>query len=430
MQIIIKSLNKLKKNKIVVDLVFNYASLGILGSTGLALNIFIAIFYTPDILGIFNQSLAFYMFVSMIGSFGINFSVLEAIPKAENNKLKIRSIIHGSLLPTLITSALVTLLYSLSLNSLIFIFNSQNLYKGLISIIPAIFFCSLNKVLLYGVYNGLRRMREFAIFLSLRYILILLSLFIFLFWRIEGNYLPLIFSLSEVIIFPIMIYRINKITQFLNAKNSLNWSYRHLKFGSKAVFTGLITEANTKVDIIMIGVFLNDNYVGIYSFAALIVEGYIQLIRVIQNNYNPIFSNLINIEDSMKINNMVKLLKKRTYLISIIIALILVLSYLPLMRLVLVTKDYFDSFIPFLILMVGISGISGFLPFYEILSMAKLPGQNTLFMIFFFLTNIIMNLIFIPIWGINGAAIATSIAYVSSSFSIKYLLHKHLKIYL
>ena len=82
----------IKKNKNTTDLISNYISVFILGFTGIILNIIIAKFYSPSILGIFNQSLTLYFLISFIGSWGINYSVLESIPKVENNKKKLNQL--------------------------------------------------------------------------------------------------------------------------------------------------------------------------------------------------------------------------------------------------------------------------------------------------------------------------------------------------
>ena len=49
----------------------------------------------------------------------------------------------------------------------------------------------------------------------------------------------------------------------------------------------VLIELNTKVDILMIGFFMGDYNVGIYSFAALFGEGFYQLLIVLQNVLNP-----------------------------------------------------------------------------------------------------------------------------------------------
>ena len=52
----------------------------------------------------------------------------------------------------------------------------------------------------------------------------------------------------------------------------------------------MLIELNTRVDIIMIGIFMSDEKVGIYSFAALFAEGFYQLLIVLQNIMNPIMA--------------------------------------------------------------------------------------------------------------------------------------------
>ena len=52
----------------------------------------------------------------------------------------------------------------------------------------------------------------------------------------------------------------------------------------------MLIELNTRVDIIMIGIFMSDEKVGIYSFAALFAEGFYQLLIVLQNILNPLMA--------------------------------------------------------------------------------------------------------------------------------------------
>ena len=71
---------------------------------------------------------------------------------------------------------------------------------------------------------------------------------------------------------------------------------------------------------------------------------------------------------------------------------------------------------------------SGYLPFHEILSMGKYPSKNTVFMLIFLIVNILLNFIFIPKYDINGAAFATGISYMISSYLIILFSKKYLKI--
>ena len=53
-------------------------------------------------------------------------------------------------------------------------------------------------------------------------------------------------------------------------------------YGAKSALAGVMLELNAKVDIWMIGVFLSDKLVGIYTFAAMVAEGVYQLLVVLQ----------------------------------------------------------------------------------------------------------------------------------------------------
>ena len=76
------------------------------------------------------------------------------------------------------------------------------------------------------------------------------------------------------------------IEQFLLGKMNLDL-YKHLSFGSRALFSGIFLEINSRVDILVLAYFLDDSSVGIYSCFAVIGEGIYNLFVVIKNNFSP-----------------------------------------------------------------------------------------------------------------------------------------------
>ena len=183
-----------------VNLIWNYASLIFLGISGIMINILISIFYSPETLGVFNQVLAGYIVFSMLGSGGINFSVLRAIQSNIKDSDEVKSIIAGSFIPTIFASSFVTFFYFLIIGPTAEFLDSKSVGIGMRYIMPGIFFFSINKVLIYGIINGFNRMISFSIYQSLRYILIFSSLVFCLIYRIQGNKLTLIFTVSEFIL--------------------------------------------------------------------------------------------------------------------------------------------------------------------------------------------------------------------------------------
>ena len=172
------TLEKTNQSKIKNDLIWNYLSIVFLGISVIGINTLISIFYETSILGAFNQVLVTYLLASIFGSGGINFSVLKAIAQNNKNKNEISSIIKGAIISTLISSIIVTLIYVKSVNFIAGLFESNIVKEGMISVSPAIFFFSFNKVFLLGILNGIERMRSYAIYQALRYLLIFASLII------------------------------------------------------------------------------------------------------------------------------------------------------------------------------------------------------------------------------------------------------------
>ena len=413
-------------NPFRVNLLWNYSSLIFLGISGITINILISIFYSPETLGAFNQVLAGYIVFSMLGSAGINFSVLRAIQSNINDINEVKSVISGSVIPTLLSSTFITLLYCLIIEPTSVLLDSKSVGVGMKYIMPGIFFFSINKVLIYGIINGFNRMISFSIYQSLRYILILSSLIFCLIYKIHGDKITLIFTTSELILFIFLLIDISIYIRWWD-KNLLNkWVKKHLKYGIKCLIGGMLIELNTRVDIIMIGIFMSDEKVGIYSFAALFAEGFYQLLIVLQNILNPIMARQFSESKLDEIFKQFKNIKQKTSKALFLICILSIIFY-PLALNILTNKQEFvDSYMPFSILVIGITIASGYIPFYNIFSMSGKPRLQSIFMLLIFSTNLILNAIFIPIFGIQGAALGTGSSFIASIYFFKYFSNNYL----
>ena len=67
---------------------------------------------------------------------------------------------------------------------------------------------------------------------------------------------------------------------------------------------------------------------------------------------------------------------------------------------------------------------SPYFPFYNIFNMANMPGVQSMFISLIMLSNIIANYIYIPKFGIIGAAIGTSFSFILSVFIFKNLVNE------
>ena len=76
-----------------------------------------------------------------------------------------------------------------------------------------------------------------------------------------------------------------------DVRSAMGESFR---FGNKALTGNFLLDINTRVDVFLLGILLNDRAVGLYSFAATVAEGAMQLPVLLRNNINPVLSKAWN----------------------------------------------------------------------------------------------------------------------------------------
>lgn len=410
-----------KKINLTIDLITNYLSILILGISGIGINLFIGIKYDSEVLGSFNQVLASYIVFSMIGSGGINFSTLKFVAENNSKPQVINEIIMGAMIPTVILSFFCSLLYKLSIPFFSTILKSDLVAIGMRYIIPGLFFFCINKVLLSGFVNGQERMKYLAFYQSLRYIFLFSFLTFLISISINGALLPIIFSLTESLLFLILLIDLNNHASLLKAQKYFKWIKIHLQYGFKCIVSGIFIELNTKVDVLMIGFFLSDEFVGIYSFAALFSEGFYQIIIILQNFYNPLFARLVSNKKLRTLKKITNEGQKKIIPITFFLGIIIIIFFRWLINQNIFDDKYNESLLPFIILIFGILFSSGYIPFLNVLSMSNMPFWNSILIFFTVLINIIFNYLLIPIFGIKGAAMATSLSLIFSVYFLKFL---------
>lgn len=393
-------------------LVWNFGSLAVLGVSGIALNALIGALYDEAALGVFNQALAAYIFFSQAAVGGLDRSVLKEVAACAGERARVSAIVAAGLVPTALLAALVTLAFWFARAPIGAWLESPGTAEGIAWAAPGLFFFALNKVLLATV-NGLSRMRAFAVYQALRYVLILAALGGFALLdreRAHAAHLAGVFSFAEAVLFLVLALEV-----WLQVRGPLarSWTERirpHLDYGLRSVGSGVLLELNARVDVLMIGWFMTDRDVGVYTFAAMIVEGVYQLLVVLQNLYNPILARGLAARALGELHATIQRGKRRTYLGMLAVAALAVLLY-PLALALLTDKPGFaESVVPFRWLLLGIVLCAGYIPFAQTLLMAGFPGTHTLYMVLTVLINVVGNALLIPKHGLAGAAIATSLS--------------------
>ncbi|MBN1299694.1 MAG: oligosaccharide flippase family protein [Melioribacteraceae bacterium] len=396
-------------DKFKSDTVLNVVSLGLFGLTGLVLSFLISKFYNPGVLGIFNINFALLIILSQIAGGGIHYFSLVKVAELQGDKNAQLKLISSSLLSVLLVAGIITLLLFLIRNWFSFLYDHQHTTFTIIFILPGIFFLAVNKVLL-SYFNALQKMKIFALANIIRAVTIFAGFSVFLSMELSGEILIVLFSLSELLVFITFIWIIREI--FTSLSLTVDQFKSNLLYGVKALSGSIFFDANTKVDIIMLGLMVSDREVGLYSLPALMIEGFHQLPIVLRNMINPKLTRIIRHQTRSDLVEFISTGKSLVYKFLMPIGIFTIpLLYLAI-KILNINEEYYLSLYPLLILLAGSLVSVGYQPFIMVLNQAGKPFQQSIIYFLVFIFNVIMNAVLIPWLSYIGAAIATSLSFI------------------
>lgn len=404
-----------------VDLLFNYAALGIVAVGGLLTNVVVARHLGEAALGVFAQAYAVYIAASQLAVGGVHISVLRSVAQARGDRAEQGQLVASGMVLSLSLGVVVGGLVLLGRGPLGVLLGSSELPSALVFAALALVPFSLNKTLLSAL-NGLQRMRAYALLQALRMIVLLLTLSVLAWSRRPAAQLTLALLLAELAVLALSLPLVVRTLQLRPAQVCRSWLERHLAFGARGLMSGVFLELNTRIDVLAIGLFLPDVEVGRYSIAAAFAEGLYQCLIVVRSQLNPLLAQLILDQDRAPIRRLVRRSWRYLYpgmivaYLAGLAALQLVLSYQ--LRL----PDLAATRACYLILGAGVLAVSGFVPFDGALLHAGRPAHYTLFTFLIALSNLVLNLALIPWLGIQGAALGTALALVLSIFYLSSIM--------
>ncbi|MEK9725250.1 MAG: oligosaccharide flippase family protein, partial [Rhodospirillaceae bacterium] len=278
--------------KLAGDAAWNYGAFALMAGTGVVLNFYIAIRFGAATLGVFNQIYAVYIVAAQLAVFGIHDSVQKYVAEHDGDGAARWTIARTA---TLLAAAIglgVALVVYLASGWIGRIVVSDPVGQGVAWAAPGLFFFAVNKVLM-GVLNGERRMRAFALAQGFRVLAILGFVLLVARMGWDEPVLGACFTVAEMLLCPTLMVAVKPWRAGVAAgEGARDWVRRHLDFGAKALPNGFLAESYVRVDVLMLAVFVGDAAVGVYSFAAMFIEGLYQVPVVIRTVVNPILVRL------------------------------------------------------------------------------------------------------------------------------------------
>ncbi len=182
----------------------------------------------------------------------------------------------------------------------------------------------------------------------------------------------------------------------------------------------------SQVDIIMVGALLGAREAGIYAVATRIVEIVAFGEQALNSIVAPMISELFSSEQHAKLRRMMTLAAWGRFGFTLVISTVMALMGPFLLGLF--GSEFPEGLTAFLILLGGnvlisIAGSGGFL-----MPMTGHQNQHALQVAVAALVNVVLNAILVPLFGINGAAIATAISMIVWNVIMLSYVWRHLNI--
>jgi O-antigen/teichoic acid export membrane protein len=266
-------------------------------------------------------------------------------------------------------------------------------------------FASLSLTLLSAVLLGLQKITDYYLSQLLTPLLFFVVLIALL---LTGHfaYLPLIQAFAAIAIVSCTAVALRVIKQ-VGFQFSLTFkSWRPiLAFGLK-LYPGLILSlAITRVDVFFVTVFLGFTNLGYYAIAFQMAEVVYQLASVFATIRLPQTASGSKAEADRSFPT----ISRQLILTSLLSALLVAAGGIILIRIWL--PNFKPSIVALLLLLPGTISLGLAHLYFAELSGRGRPGYGTKIIIFNTLTMIALDFWLVPAWGINGAAIASSIVY-------------------
>ncbi len=429
--------NKLQKDKHLKEL-FQGSSLSfiykLLGTIfGYILTYFIANKFGAEIMGIFALSMAFLNISTILSKFGIDTAIIRFVAsnKSRGNYYLVYEYYKKSFLFSIFSSIFITIIVFFTSPYIAeLIFHKSHLYIYFqiiaIGILPfTLFFLHAEAI------RGLKRV---GISSFLKNIPIPLFTLIFLLFLANFKIIkdikavPNIAYLSSILVTAFLSIVIwFKISNLVNIKNTESNTPKHISFKEifRVSFPMMLTSSllfiNNWTDILMLGMFLNEEIVGIYNVVNKIVNIMMIPIIAIVSIAAPKFAEFWGKQDIDGLRKFTQQISKITFILGLISFIILSISSYPILNFFGSEFTYGETALIILLLSMLFYLTVG--PIHILMNMTgkEVIVQNI--MLLSAIINIILNFFLIPTWDLNGAAIATFISklffYASAFILVK-----------
>lgn len=388
--------------------------------------IIIARFYSPTEFGVYALAITVFFFLVQISSLGLGDGCSRNIAfyRGKRDYDKVKKIITSSFEIVIISGVAANILLFLSADWISYtVFNNEALVAPLRILSFAVPFWILITMII-SVFRGFDQTKENVYFshllteggkiLFVTPVVILAFSFVYIFYAFVANVI-MVFTVA-------FFYFKRKIPRELKEK-TLNGSKPSagsvkkdlLFFSLPLVFSGMAWFLLQGTDKFMIGYFMQEHNVGLYN-AACTISGYLNVFLVsFMFIYQPVGTRLFGASKNLEVKKLYQMITKWIFLLASPFIMFVILAP-ELTMSILFGNKYLPGIFPLTILFLtyGIRICLG--PAGGSVIMLGKTKQLMCIVAFMAVTNIVLNWFLIPLYGINGAAVATGVSIGLLSF--------------
>jgi O-antigen/teichoic acid export membrane protein len=394
----------MKKNTITSGAVWNLGAQLVEVVMGIILLIVATRILGPENYGIYQTILAIIILSMMISDFGISASVSRFIAEnIENHHIRNEFVTSGGLIKLIFMLFITIVLFSLIPKIELF-FNIE-LEKYKIYIVIIVLLRSIREFF-SRICQGIRRLDIRAKMNSLYSLLSAALTIFFLFIGFDVNAILIAEIIVSVFIIFYFIYNIRSIDIKLSITNEKNIFFSIIRYSIPMFLTGLSFYIYTKSDVLMIQFFIDEKAVGLYALATMIISKVSIPLVSIGQSAGPAFSTLKNIE---RMNSFLKVFKM-TLVLSVPISLgVFLVADLLIIQIFGIEYHETISILKLLCIFLFFNSINSVMsPILDYMGYAK---RRSILVGISAVLNILLNILFIPKFGIIGAVYSTLFTY-------------------
>jgi stage V sporulation protein B len=388
-----------------------------------SINVLLGRYLGASDLGLYRMVNTIFGICILFLTFGIPAAVIHYLAEFSGNSKKQQELVSSCIITSLVLGIASALIIYLTSELFAGFFNMPQLSILLKSISFSFPFSLLNTMLLASL-NGFREMTKNAWSTIVNSIFtVIITLFLLPIYGVKGAVLAIGISSTFATFFSILIYKFPRIS----FTNYFYLNKKMISFGSKTLLSNAINLINYQADILMIGYFLSSTELGIYSVSIMFAKVIWILPDSIQKTTFPLISEYYANGMKDPITIVVDRCMKYSCIL-LVLSSIFILFFGKYIIYYTFGSKFEQAYLSLNILLIGtvVYGItksvgSIFASVGKINIVYKIPLTSAIL-------NIVLNSLLIPIYKINGAAVATTLSFIISSILTVYFIESLLEI--